>query len=128
MQLEKGGDLLLEEVPLEGAEELFGLGQTQPEMLDALVVLVEGDDIGDGFFLTVIVTDDELQFDAHSRASPGGHWFSFMGMFLPFEIITYAIWRWKTSRTDSRLSSTPKATAGTSWVVKWARRKLCTTQ
>ncbi len=56
---------------LEGAQELFGLGQTQPEMLDALVVLVEGDDIGDGFFLTVIVTDDELQLDAHSRTSPG---------------------------------------------------------
>jgi hypothetical protein len=40
-------------------------------MFDALIVLVEGDDIGDGFFLTVIVTDDELQCDAHSRASPG---------------------------------------------------------
>ena len=71
MRVEKGGDLLLEEVALEGAQELFGLGQTQPEMLDALVVLVEGDDIGDSFFMTVIVTDDELQFDAHSRASPG---------------------------------------------------------
>jgi hypothetical protein len=54
------------------------------------------------------------------------HWFSFMGIFLLFEIITYAIWRWKTSRTDSRLSRTPKATAGTSWVGKWARRKWCT--
>jgi hypothetical protein len=40
-------------------------------MLDALVILVEGDDIGDGFFVIVIVTDDELQFDAHSRTSPG---------------------------------------------------------
>src|SRR6266481_9633645 len=70
-RVEKGIDLLVEEVSLEGAEELFGLGQTQPEMLDALVVLVEGDDIGDGFFLTVIVTDNELQFDAHSRTSPG---------------------------------------------------------
>jgi hypothetical protein len=40
-------------------------------MLDALVVLGEGDDIGDGFFLTVIVTNDELQFDAHRRASLG---------------------------------------------------------
>jgi hypothetical protein len=40
-------------------------------MLDALVVLVEGEDIGDGFFLTVIVRDDELQCDAHSRDSPG---------------------------------------------------------
>jgi hypothetical protein len=36
-----------------------------------LVVLVEGEDIGDGFFMTVIVTDDELQLDAHSRTSPG---------------------------------------------------------
>ena len=70
-RIEKGVNLLLEEVSLEGAEELFGLGQAQPEMLDALVVLVEGDDIGDGFFVTVIVTDDELQFDTHTGASPG---------------------------------------------------------
>ena len=61
----------MEEVPLEGAEELFGLGQTQPEMLDALVVLVEGDDIGDGFFMTVIVTNDELQFDTHTGGFSG---------------------------------------------------------
>jgi hypothetical protein len=69
--IEKGIDLLFEEVPLESAEELFGLGQAQPEMLDALVVLVEGDDIGDGFFITLIVTNDELQFDTHRGASPG---------------------------------------------------------
>ena len=70
-RVEKGVDLLLEEVPLEGAEELFGLGQGQPEMLDALMVLVEGDDIGDGLFLTLIITQDELQFEAHTGASPG---------------------------------------------------------
>jgi hypothetical protein len=29
------------------------------------------DDIGDGLFVTVIVRDDELQFDAHKRGSPG---------------------------------------------------------
>ena len=40
-------------------------------MFDALVVLAEGDDIGDGFFLTMIVTDDELQFDTYTGASPG---------------------------------------------------------
>jgi hypothetical protein len=34
------------------------------------VVLVEGDDIGDGLFLTLIVTYDELQFDTHTGASP----------------------------------------------------------
>jgi len=70
-RVEKGVNLLLEEVALEGAKELFGLGQTQPEMLDALVVLGEGDDIGDGFFMTLIVTNDELQFDAHRGTSPG---------------------------------------------------------
>src|SRR5215475_4002223 len=69
--VEKGVDLLLEEVPLQGAEELFRLGQAQPEMLDALIVLIEGDDIGDGLFLTLIVTQDELQFDTHTGASPG---------------------------------------------------------
>jgi hypothetical protein len=49
---------------VDGAEELFGLGQASPERFDAFVVLVEGDDIGDGFFMTGIVPDDELQFDA----------------------------------------------------------------
>jgi len=32
-------------------------------MLDALVVLGERDDIGDGLLVTVIVRDDELQFE-----------------------------------------------------------------
>ena len=58
-------------MPLEGAEELFGLGQGQPEMLEALMVLVEGEDIGDGLFLTLIMTHDEWQFEAHTGASPG---------------------------------------------------------
>src|SRR5712691_4674318 len=70
-RVEKGVDLLLEEVLLQGAEEVFGLRQSQPEMLDALMVLVKGDDIGDGLFLTLIVTHDELQFEAHTGASPG---------------------------------------------------------
>src|SRR5215510_6031251 len=70
-RVEKGGDLLLEEVLLQGAEEWFGLRQSQPEMLDALMVLVEGDDIGDGLFITLIITQDELQFEAHTGASPG---------------------------------------------------------
>src|SRR5215471_6655677 len=70
-RVEKGVDLLLKEVSLDGIEELFGLRQGQPEMLDALLVLVEGDDIGDGLFLTLIVTDDKLQFGTHRRASPG---------------------------------------------------------
>jgi hypothetical protein len=51
-----------------------------------------------------------------------------MGTFLPLEIITYASCIWKISCTDRRLSRRPKATAGTARVVKWTRRKLCTTQ
>jgi hypothetical protein len=70
-RIEKGVNLLLEEVALEGAEKGFGLGQGQLEMLDTLVLFVEGDDIGDRFFITLIVTHDELQFDTHRGASPG---------------------------------------------------------
>jgi hypothetical protein len=40
-------------------------------MRDALLVLVKGDDIGDGLFITRIVTHDELQFDTQTGASPG---------------------------------------------------------
>jgi hypothetical protein len=57
--------LVLKQVSLQGAEELFGLCQGQPEMLDASVVLVEGDHIGDGLFLTLITVYDELKFDTH---------------------------------------------------------------
>ena len=64
-------DLLLEEVSLEGAEKLFGLGQGQPEMFDALAFFVERDHIGDGLFLTLIAAHDELKFDMHTGASPG---------------------------------------------------------
>ena len=69
--VEKGVNLVLQQVALEGTEELFGLRQGQPELLDALVVFVERDHIGDGLFLTFIVTDDELKFDTHTVASPG---------------------------------------------------------
>jgi len=69
--VEKGGNLLVKQVSLQGAEELFGLRQGQPEMLEASVVLLEGDHLGDGLFLTLIAAHDELQFDTHTGASPG---------------------------------------------------------
>src|SRR5215831_17244156 len=68
--VEKGVDLSLQQVSLQGAEELFGLRQGQPEMLDAFVVFVERDHLGDGLFLTLIAAHDELQFDTHTGASP----------------------------------------------------------
>ena len=64
-------NLVLKQVSLQGAEELFGLRQGQPELLDALVVFVERDHIGDGLFLTLIAAQDELKFDTHTGASPG---------------------------------------------------------
>src|SRR6266446_6968597 len=70
-RVEKGVNLVLKQVLLQGAEELLSLRQSQPEMLDASVVLVEGDHIGDGLFLTRIAAHDELKFDTHTGASPG---------------------------------------------------------
>ena len=70
-RVEKGVDLVLQQVLLKSTEELFGLRHGQPKMLDALVVLVECDDIGDGLFLTLIAAQDELKFDTHTGASPG---------------------------------------------------------
>src|SRR5262249_7329135 len=70
-RVEKGIDLVLQQVSLKSVEELFGLRQGQPEMLDAFVVFVERDHIGDSFFLTLIAAQDELKFDTHTGASPG---------------------------------------------------------
>src|SRR5215831_12223738 len=70
-RVEKGGNLMLKQVSLQGAEELFGLRQGQPELLNALVVFVEGNHIGDGLFLTLIAAQDKLRFDTHTGASPG---------------------------------------------------------
>src|SRR5215813_8809283 len=69
--VEKGVDLVLQQVLLKSTEELFGLRHGQPKMLDVLVVLVECDDIGVGLFLTLIAAQDELKFDTHTGASPG---------------------------------------------------------
>ena len=68
--IEKGVDLLPQEMPLGSTEQLLGLRQGQPEMLDTLGIFVEGDDIGDGLFVTLIVPHNELQFDTHPGASP----------------------------------------------------------
>jgi hypothetical protein len=41
------------------------------QMLNALGVLLESDDVGDGFFLAIIAAHNELEFDAHGRAPLG---------------------------------------------------------
>jgi hypothetical protein len=70
-RVEKRVNLMLKQVVLEGAEELFGLGEGQPEMLDTLVVFVERHYIGDSLFMTLIAAHDELKFNTHTGASPG---------------------------------------------------------
>jgi hypothetical protein len=55
-------------------------------------------------------------------SNKNGHWFSWMGF-------CYAVLcTMKSSSQDICLSRIPSATAGTFFVVKWVRMKLCTTQ
>jgi len=69
--VEKRLNLVLQQAFLKRVEELFGLPECQAQMLDALGVLLQGDEVGDGFCLAIIAAHDELEFDAHGRAPPG---------------------------------------------------------
>jgi len=69
--VEKRIHLVLQQAFLDGVEELFGLPECQAQMLDALGVLLQGDEVGDGFFMAIVAAYDELEFDAHGRAPPG---------------------------------------------------------
>jgi hypothetical protein len=44
---------------------------SQAQMLDALGVLLQCDDVGDSFFLAIIAAEDELQFHTPGGAPPG---------------------------------------------------------
>jgi hypothetical protein len=57
-------------------------------MLDALSVLLQGDDVGDDFFLAIIAAHDELEFDAHGRAPLGLRGRGMMQAMLP-EFVAY---------------------------------------
>jgi hypothetical protein len=70
-RLEKRVNLVLQQAFLESVQELFGLPEGQAQMLDALGVLLKDDDIGDGFFMAIIITNNELKFDAHGESSSG---------------------------------------------------------
>src|SRR3989442_15588805 len=73
-RVEKSVNLLLQHASLDGVQELFGLPECQAQMLDALGVLLQGDEVGDGFFLAIIITNNKLQFDAHGECSSGFEW------------------------------------------------------
>ena len=78
----------LQQAFLDGVEELFGLLERQAQMLDTLVVFLQGDNVGDGFFLAIIVAHDELQFHTHGGASPGSGGGGMMQAILP-EFVAY---------------------------------------
>src|SRR5438445_13371667 len=75
-RVEKSVNLLLQHASLDGVQELFGLPECQAQMLDALGVLLQGDEVGDGFFMAIVAAHDELGFDARARARAGlsGDW------------------------------------------------------
>jgi hypothetical protein len=70
-RVEKRINLALEHTVLDGGEELLRLGERQAQMLNTSVVFLQDDEIGDGFFLAIIITKNELQFDAHEECSSG---------------------------------------------------------
>ena len=70
-RVEKRINLVLQQTFLDSVQELFGLPDCQAQMLDALGVLLQGDDVGDSVFMAIIAAHDELEFDAHGRALPG---------------------------------------------------------
>src|SRR6267378_4054551 len=85
-RVEKRVNLLLQHAVLDGVEELLRLRERQTQMLNASVVFLQGDDIGDGFFLAIIIINNELKFDAHgacSSSSGGGGMASIMASATP---------------------------------------------
>jgi len=65
--VEKGVDLVLQQVLLKSTEEPLGLRHGQPKMLDALAVFVERHHLDDGLCMTLIAAQDELKIDTHTE-------------------------------------------------------------
>ena len=80
---------MLQQAFLESVEELFGLPERQAQMLDALGVLLQGDEVGEGFFLAIIAAHNELEFDEPERAPPGLSRGCMMQVILP-EFVDYS--------------------------------------
>jgi hypothetical protein len=73
---------------LDDIEELFGLLECQAQMLDALGVLVQGNEVCHRFFMAIITAQDQLQFDAHGEGSSGSGGGGMMQVILP-EFVAY---------------------------------------
>ena len=86
--VEKCLHLVLQQAFLDRGEELFGLRERQAQMLNALGVLLQGDEVCHRFFPAIIAAHDELEFDAHGRAPPGLSGGGMMQAILP-EFVDY---------------------------------------
>jgi hypothetical protein len=75
--------LVVQQAFLDRGEELFGLLERQPQMLDALGVLLQGDEVCHGFFTAIIAAQNQLQFDVHGEGSSGSGGGGMMQVILP---------------------------------------------
>jgi hypothetical protein len=87
-RVEKRVHLSLEHAVLDGFEELLRLRERQTQMLKASRVFLQGDDIGDGFFLAIIITNDKWQFDVQGGCSSGSGGGEMREVILP-EFVVY---------------------------------------
>src|SRR5262249_3333508 len=86
--VEKRIHLVVQQAFLDRGEELFSLLERQPQMLDALGVLLQGNEVCHGFFTAIIAAHDQLQFNAHGECSSGSGGGGMMQVILP-EFVTY---------------------------------------
>jgi hypothetical protein len=69
--VEKCLHLVVQQAFLDRGEELFDLLERQAQMLNALGVLLQSDEVCHRFFTAIIAAHDQLQFDAHEECSSG---------------------------------------------------------
>jgi hypothetical protein len=86
--VEKRLNLMVQQAFLDRGEELVGFPECQAQVLDTLGVLLQGDNVSDGFFPAIIAAHDELEFDAHGRDPPGLSGRCMMQAILP-EFVAY---------------------------------------
>ena len=82
MRGQKRVDLLSQQVLLDQRQELLGLSQCQAQVLNALGVFHQGEDICHGFFTAIAGVHDKLDFAVHAELLWFGSWVSDGGILL----------------------------------------------
>jgi hypothetical protein len=70
----KRGSLPFHNPLLERCQEGFRLSQCQPDVLEPLTRLLQDDNIGERFFVTLVVTHHQLDFELHGSTPPAAGW------------------------------------------------------